>query len=105
MAQAEAHEVNDQGFIMVARVSDYTMGWEWATSGVAYNPKDGLYYWTRQSGCSCNYFEWPGEEGSTCTWRGRGTKHEALAFIKGHDSTRYDLDRAIQDVLAFRYTE
>lgn len=92
----------------VTTLSDNSTGYEWGEAGIAY--KDGQYYWTEQSGCSCNMFEWPEDPDSwnrPASWGGRGSRHEAIALLNGLPEgdwgyARSVVDRAIQDVLSFK---
>lgn len=100
----------ENGYIKVTELRDGSNEWEWDAAGVAYNPEDRLFYWTRQAGCSCDQFEWPGEGQYAPGFDGRGAKHEAVALLKAlpMDDSYLSyapnvVDRAIQDVLAFKH--
>lgn len=94
----------------VTFLSGNAASWEWDSVGIAY--RDGFYYWTGQSGCSCNWFEWPGAAGEGSHMRGwdaRGTKHEAVTYLQGltrgegeFEFSPNVVDRAIQEVLTHR---
>lgn len=98
------------GHLKVTEVNDASGDWEWDTAGVTYNPEDGQFYWTNQGGCSCNEFEWPGTGADAPDYDGRGSRHEAIAFLNGLPTdgsyltyAQNTIDRAVQDVLAFKH--
>lgn len=110
MTENETMPLLENGYIEVTEVSDASGDYEWASAGVAYNPEDGQFYWTNQGGCSCNMFEWPGSDQYAPGFDGRGSRHEAIAFLNSLPTddkylsyAENVIDRAVQDVLAFKH--